>query len=82
MGSQRANSSRKALSDDQYLKIEEMRLMEFDIQMRLQNYIRESGHDVRYNTRALESAQGAFEVAFMFAAKGIANEGVGQRSND
>lgn len=69
------STSRKALSDEQYLAIDELRLLEYDVQLRMKNMIRESGQPIRYNTRALETAQERFKEAFMWAISGIANEG-------
>lgn len=72
-------SNRKSLSDDQYLRIDELRLIECDLQNRLTELIRSSGHDIRYNTRSLEKSQDRFREAFMWAAAGIANEGLAYR---
>lgn len=66
---------RKALSDEQYNAINEMRLLEYDVQLRIKNMIRETGMPTRYNTRALETAQERFKEAFMWVSSGIANEG-------
>lgn len=67
--------TRKTLNDAQYLAIEELRLLEYDVQMRLTNMIRESGQPTRFNTRALETAQERFKEAFMWAISGVADEG-------
>lgn len=68
--------SHRALSDDQVLCIDELRRMEYDLQLRLSDYIRRSSHDMRFNTRALEYAQERLTEAMMWAKKGVANEGI------
>lgn len=49
-------------------------MMQIDIRLRISACKRSSGHDINFNTRALEAAEMKFAEAFMWFSRGVANE--------